>query len=65
MKTNELTLKDFMYFYSVSERTAQQRRKEICNFFNLPPTHRPLRLHLALYERITLKDVDFLLSGQK
>ena len=59
----ELTLKDIMCFYGCSKSTAQERIKEIKKFYEIIRKGRILKIHLANYERISLKELDYILNG--
>jgi hypothetical protein len=51
----ELTIKDLMKFYCCSEKTAKARKREILlsvGIVNIK--RRPLVIHLAQYERLSI-----------
>lgn len=51
----ELTIQDLMRFYCCTEKTARQRKTEILSFFKLPfKNRRPLLIHLAIYEGLSI-----------
>ena len=60
---NELTLSDIASFYGCSIRTAQDRVREIKNYYSISHKKRILKLHLANYEGISLKDLNLMLTG--
>ena len=54
----ELTNKDLMKFYCVSENTASQRKIEILRYFKLPVKRtRITDYHLSLYENLPISVV--------
>ena len=59
----ELTLQDIANFYCCSISTAQLRVQEIKRFYEIQRKGRILKIHLANYEGISLKDLDMILKG--
>ena len=57
----ELTLQDLARFYGCSLRTAQDRAKEIKNYFGFKG--RVKKIHLAKYEGLSLDDINLILGS--